>query len=285
MIGDSYTTSTDYQRLWELTAQHHVVCFVDFGTRQIAEARRHGGLVLVGSRGVCYLFNETLADFVRDCEQLKLSYLAPIAAVRTRMTYTAYHAGQFEDARLREQWPECPDIGTFLDVGAGDGIDASNSLHFQRNGWTGLLIEGDRRQLERLRRNRPGEQIVEAVIARRTGQVEFFLADHLDHSGLKPHRPDFPRELRDGITLPDLLVSLGHRDTVWDLLSIDTEGTELDIWESLVESGLQLPRSLIIEHEHTGVAVDRIISDIEGQGYRLIDRNRVNLTFVLTRKP
>ena len=46
--------------------------------------------------------------------------------------------------------------GTFLEIGARDGVGGSNSLFFERHaGWSGFCVEAKRQHFEKLRRNRP----------------------------------------------------------------------------------------------------------------------------------
>ena len=46
--------------------------------------------------------------------------------------------------------------GTFVEIGARDGLGGSNSLFFERHaGWSGFCVEAKRQHFEKLRRNRP----------------------------------------------------------------------------------------------------------------------------------
>ena len=144
------------------------------------------------------------------------------------MDYTTYHSGRLEDARIRERWPRCPTIGTFIDVGAGDGITASNTLHFARNGWYGILIDADPRQCKLLRENRPGEEVELAAICEFDGMATIYLTGHLDHASLLS---DLYADRRiaeiqvPAVRLETMLErhGIGHID----LLSIDVEGAEM----------------------------------------------------------
>src|SRR5271167_2003545 len=43
------------------------------------------------------------------------------------------------DRLIAEQIPNTP--GTFVELGANDGVDQNNTLYFERLGWRGVLIE------------------------------------------------------------------------------------------------------------------------------------------------
>jgi len=64
--------------------------------------------------------------------------------------------------------------GTFLEMGALDGVLHSNLLFFERNfGWTGVLIEGSRDNYLKLEQNRPKSVNIHRVICDRRMNVHF----------------------------------------------------------------------------------------------------------------
>ena len=57
-----------------------------------------------------------------------------------------------------------------MDLGAGDGVEKSNSLAFEEKlGWTGLLIEPMPAAFRELQKNRPKAKTVRACVAGATG--------------------------------------------------------------------------------------------------------------------
>jgi FkbM family methyltransferase len=59
--------------------------------------------------------------------------------------------------------PECG--GTFIEAGANDGVQQSNTLLLERSfGWHGLLVEPVARLAEQCRRNRPGAVVEQAAL-------------------------------------------------------------------------------------------------------------------------
>jgi hypothetical protein len=47
------------------------------------------------------------------------------------------------DGWIREYFPEMSYQGTFVDIGAYEPINISNSYHFEMNGWTVWCVEGN----------------------------------------------------------------------------------------------------------------------------------------------
>jgi hypothetical protein len=69
-----------------------------------------------------------------------------------------------------------------------------------------------------------------------------------------------------------------------DLLSIDTEGTELDVWESLAIGPLQLhkPRIVVMEYRTCDEPPQDvpIVERMTRDGYKEVSRTLCNLIFV-----
>lgn len=158
-------------------------------------------------------------------------------------------------------------------MGAYDGVAGSNTFHFEQQGWTGLIVEPDPRRRHKLALNRRC-RLETSAIGSDPGTV-FHLAKAPELSGF----------LRTGgdVRLP--VKSLGevlkvHGIGRIDLLSIDTEGTEIDVWRSF-DSNLHRPRVVILEYETLGLrSQDNELLDEMSRGpYRLPRRTRANLIF------
>lgn len=194
--------------------------------------------------------------------------------------YAPYVAQHGEDRFMDEHWAELglPERGTFVEVGAADGIRHSNTYWLAKaRGWKGLLIEPDPRSARYLAAHRP-ESLVEAVAVGSTqGEVSFGLMNEPTLSGIR--RQDCPRATVPLFTLARLLEE-NHIGQV-DVLSIDTEGTELEVWASL-DLSRWTPRLVIIEWHTVGLPDHRqeIIDRLTADGYRLRAELGGNLLFV-----
>lgn len=178
--------------------------------------------------------------------------------------------GQNEEDRYIAAAFAGQDAGYFVDVGAFDGVKFSNTLHFEEIGWTGLCIEPHKATFTKLKRKRKnsvcvqgacvGDATLETAVYRDPGLVmlgglapdedsvkqNFTAFQDLEFKGFKESNvPAF--------TLNTLLHEhLGAGRTV-DFISIDTEGTELDVLAGF-DLGLWIPRLVCVEHAHCDAA-------------------------------
>ena len=188
-------------------------------------------------------------------------------------TVTSYSQFQ-EDSWILKHLP-LPAKGTFIEVGAYDGIASSNTYGFEREGWTGICVEPDPEIAARCRNNRTC-QVVNAAISSFPGYVWFNInPSDRGASGLK--RPP----LGDCILvraerLSNLIAGLNSEV---DILSIDTEGTELDAWSTV---GIYRPRIVVIEFwsQPNPPAPDPVVDQFTRDGYREVHRTTANLIFL-----
>lgn len=131
--------------------------------------------------------------------------------------------------------------GVFLESGAVDGIAFSNSLMFEKIGWTGILVEPTE-QFEQLVTNRPNTINVKKALSASRGTADFKHAGHgamvsgLDEFLSDSHKKRQKREVGadnvrtvkvETIPLHDLLNEVGVSHV--DFFSLDTEGSEVAI--------------------------------------------------------
>jgi len=129
--------------------------------------------------------------------------------------------------------------GYFVDVGAGDGILISNTLRLERDfGWKGIAVEPSR-QFEALQRNR-GCHCVKACIGKESEEVvyveDYLNGEHNHFSGIKKYN-DCHKQKGTEVKMTTrsltsvLLEQRAPKDI--DFLSLDTEGSELVILQSV----------------------------------------------------
>jgi FkbM family methyltransferase len=183
-----------------------------------------------------------------------------------------------EDAWLAKNWPKLglPDRGFFVEFGAGDGVHFSNTYWLEHDkGWTGLLIEPDPRNVV----NRPGIPVERACVGP-VGTASFclhptdgYLSGELRTEG---ERIEIPR-----LPLSDILRK--HEVERVDLISIDTEGTELAAWRTL-DLNRWRPTIAIIEL-YTWQLPDtsrETIAAMRADGYEMVGRTEGNGIFKCT---
>lgn len=188
----------------------------------------------------------------------------------------SFHSQFGEDQWIAENL-KIPDAALFCEVGAFDGIQSSNTLFLEEGKylWSGMLIEPNPKQWELCRRNRPKCVSICCAIGSAIGD-----------------RPFYINEQDEGVSS---LIGPGRQITQWVadlsslwnsfflhrpyLLSIDTEGTELDVWNT---AHWLRPEIVIVEHLSlpNGSRADEIVRMLNCNGYKEVHRTFANLIFV-----
>lgn len=167
-----------------------------------------------------------------------------------------------------------PERGIYIDVGASNGVTGNNTLHFECMGWAGVCIEPDFRHHAALIHNRLAT-IEKCAIGRR--QRNFNL--HSD-----PTLSGFLRKTGERIAIPveslDTIVSRYGIPRI-DLISIDTEGTEIEVWQSLNKAACPVSIA-VLEYSTFGLPSqdEKIVNALRADGYKEIHRTAGNIIFV-----
>lgn len=189
-----------------------------------------------------------------------------------------------QPAPYHSQWGEdrwlvgnlhVPLYGVFVDVGAGDGIRGSNTLYFENLGWRGLCVDADPRNHQRLRQRCCA--VDTCAVSATPGLRPFGMYTHKPSwSGLDRRGTDYHEIIVACRTLEDIL-SQWHIDKI-DLLSIDVEGTELDVWDSF-DHTRHRPAIIIVEFDdkHTNRHRRTIHSHVGRNSYELVHETPANL--------
>lgn len=153
-------------------------------------------------------------------------------------------SGSYRAQNGEDRWLEAhfgaKGSGFFVEVGAYDGMNLSNTFHFEQSGWTGILVEPDPAMAERCRQCRTRSTIYQCAIAgpESKGETAFFQVpngeeysttsltpahrERLDHLGLKW------REVRVSVRTLDSILEEASPPCI-DFVSIDVEGGELAV--------------------------------------------------------
>ena len=128
--------------------------------------------------------------------------------------------------------------GTYIDIGSGHPIAGSVSFWFYERGWQGLVVEPQAPLATLHRRLRPRDTLVQAVVGREGGDVDFFVVDRLHalSTTVKQHAQAAERHGagHQSMRVPSLpLAELceAHGLGSVDFLKIDVEGAERDVIE------------------------------------------------------
>ncbi len=166
--------------------------------------------------------------------------------------------------------------GYFVEFGATNGVSLSNTCLLERSyGWQGICAEPSRRWHPELKKNRRCAIDTRCVWSRTGDHLRFAESGDAVYSTLKAFADsDSHAELRRGaveydvttVSLVDLLASHGAPAEI-DYLSIDTEGSELEI---LAAHDFDRYRFRVITVEHNFVQGQRrqIQRLLSSRGYR-----------------
>lgn len=156
--------------------------------------------------------------------------------------------------RLLKGYPD----RTFVEIGANDGVTASNTYGLLLDGWSGLSVEPNPRVYEKLRQNLaafPKVTMVCCAASPKAGPVRLYLGKD-DPQGLlstiSTEDSEWFRQVRGtefvevpGLPLTEILAQ--HEvPKRFALLVIDTEGMDLDILQTL-DFSVYRPRLIVTE--------------------------------------
>lgn len=150
--------------------------------------------------------------------------------------------------------------GFFVEFGATDGESLSNSHMLEKHfGWKGILAEPAKVWHDKLKSNRPNSTIEHLCVWKETGAtLTFNQTDAAELSTISIYNDnDSHKNIRKNgqtydvstITLVDLLKKHNAPQEI-DYLSIDTEGSELDILEAFFKNSENHYKIKIISCEH-----------------------------------
>jgi len=171
--------------------------------------------------------------------------------------------------------------GYFVEVGINDPRENSQTWRFEQLGWTGLLVEPMRAHYDNLVQARPHSRVERAacVSPNQCGEGKLQLAQYTGHNTLRRHVDDFNisyvgEETVQLMTLNDLLEKQPPARV--DFISIDVEGTELDVLRGFNLARWQ-PQLILIEDKVNNLEKHNYLS---AHGYRLLRRTTLNGWYV-----
>src|SRR5271163_428626 len=161
---------------------------------------------------------------------------------------------QFGEDRLLYEYFREKKAGYYVEVGACDGIYASNTFFFEQIGWNGVLIEPIPELAERCRTTRPRSQVIcgAAVSPNSPDHIDFEVVEGweaLSSVSLKRDRfYDYQPNVRTiSVTARTLDTMLEEANPGQiDFLTIDVEGQEWQVLQGFTISRWQ-PEIVILE--------------------------------------
>lgn len=200
-----------------------------------------------------------------------------------------YYSQSGQDRYLNEQLFKGKQNGVFIDIGAHNGIIFSNTYFFEKElQWTGICIEPIPEIFQQLQQNRRcvclqgciANSTTKQPFLRVTGGTAFEYTEMLSgllHSYDLRHLDRIDRELlkfggkkeiimMQCYTLNDILEQYAIKHI--DYLSIDTEGSELDILKAIDFSTITIDVITVENNYNT----DHIKNFLTSQGYEYLTK-------------
>lgn len=180
---------------------------------------------------------------------------------RKQITYSQY----LQDLFVEIVFFSNTKSGYFIDIGAYDGVKFSNSLFFEKyKNWKGIAVEPNEKVFNQLKQNR-NCTLLKCVITDTDGQVEYLRIDG-DGEMLSGIIKNFDEKHKvritnntatfGGTTFMETVQSFSintiisnHTINKIDLLSIDTEGSEMQILRNFPFDKLY-PRIILVENNY-----------------------------------
>mmetsp|Transcript_33747 Transcript_33747/g.52535 ORF Transcript_33747/g.52535 Transcript_33747/m.52535 type:complete len:260 (-) Transcript_33747:24-803(-) len=178
--------------------------------------------------------------------------------------------------------------GVFLEAGAVDGVTNSNTLFFERSlGWNGVCIEPSPESFKELQVLRPGCDTKNLAIGglTKSGTASFVVGSGgnslCSQRGFLDSSDSSDEKLRKNcgsvtsvevavVPFAELLYQLGLKRL--ELLSLDLEGAELEVLQSIDFSVISITSMIIENNEETpnGARGRQIQDFLESKGFSLV---------------
>jgi FkbM family methyltransferase len=193
-----------------------------------------------------------------------------------------FEPANFEECRLVLRAFDFAREGFYVEVGANDPRLNSLTYPFERLGWTGILVDPLSACYERLMQHRPRSRSFHCACVGpdKVGKLTLHAPDPSSVvATLEKNVDDYDiqyafSETCDAVTLDSLVAQVPPARI--DLLSIDTEGTELDVLQGF-DLARHRPRLVLIEDKLYHLAKHRYLTS---RGYLLVKRTVLNNWYV-----
>jgi FkbM family methyltransferase len=177
------------------------------------------------------------------------------------------------------------DRGFFVDVGANDPKNGSQTWLLEQRGWTGVLVEPQPDLAQRLRLERVAK--VYAVACSTPADAGKSMTLHLAgiQSSLNPDYFVFKMRREGAVEVPvktlDEILEDANAPAPLDFVSIDVESREIDVLEGF-DLERWRPNLLLIED----LVLDRRLHRyLKGRGYKWVRRTAINSWYVPASSP
>lgn len=169
--------------------------------------------------------------------------------------------------------------GFYIDVGANDPVILNNTYLFYKMGWTGLNFEPIPELAEKFKKKRNRDIVVNKAISNFTGEADFSAGIKEYHVNSSLLNLELPKQKMIKVSvakLENILDELKIKEI--DFISIDTEGTEVDVLEGLNLNKYR-PKFILAEYNTVSKANDKLTPYLLTKGYQPVYINTWNIIF------
>lgn len=170
--------------------------------------------------------------------------------------------------------------GYFVEIGASDGVKLSNTFTLEKHyNWQGICVEPNPKVYQRLCQNRTCITVNDCIYSESGLTLEFLVCgvlSTLENFATNDHHAKKRNQARTGENLvsvrttePNELLEKHGAPTYIDYMSIDTEGSELEIVKSIDFDKWKIAL-LTIEHNKLKDKREKIFNILSKKGYKRI---------------
>jgi FkbM family methyltransferase len=189
------------------------------------------------------------------------------------------------EERLKEEFFAGAGEGFFVDVGANEPTEGSQTWHLERLGWRGVVVEPQPRLVQKLKEQRHATVFACACSSPQNAgkSLPFQIAGIFSSLNLDFFVAGMQKEEIIEVpvrTLDDILVEADAPSPI-DLLVIDVESHEIDVLNGLTLARWQ-PRLIFIEDIVLNLRLHRVL---QSRGYKWVRRTGINSWYVPAASP
>lgn len=170
--------------------------------------------------------------------------------------------------------------GVYIDIGAHNGIECSNTRFLWERGWSGILVEPTKRHIEIVKNYPERATVFPYAVSDYIGCTDFYDIDNPVDGRSAFYDLGLPsQKITVHVTtwsgLLELIKIAGVKIEDVEMLSIDTEGQDFTILKQIDFSAFK-PKVVVVE---TGAAFDEINDLMTTNKYTLVKQTYANLIY------
>lgn len=190
-----------------------------------------------------------------------------------------YYSQYGEDQLLAKIFYDQP-VGFYVDVGCNSPVSGSNTFMLYEKGWSGICLDPHASFEEDFKHVRPRDLFLPLAIAGHDGEIDLHYQEGAEGvSSILPSAWNKNVKKVPCRRLTTIMEQYGQ-DRMIDLLSVDVEGVEIEVLESL-DFDRFAPKIIMAEFNTLGIINHALQPYLISKGYHILQVSVAN--FVATR--